>query len=155
RRSRTPTPPAGRPRCLPPRLPLLGSATAAIGLHIPPLHRGPRSVQDRRLPVRQEGTRVNDTTPTSVESADLAAKRLPELQTIAAGLGIKGARRLRKNDWIEAIRGSGSASPRQQTQPQETTDAPQRPALGKSAPEKPEKSASEKSEKPAPSAGCE
>ena len=71
---------------------------------------------------------MNDTTPTSVESADLAAKRLPELQTIAAGLGIKGARRLRKNDLIEAIRGSGSASAPQQTQPQQTSDASQKPA---------------------------
>src|SRR5699024_1718769 len=105
------------------------------------------SVQDRRLPVRREGTRVNDTTPTSVESADLAAKRLPELQTIAAGLGIKGARRLRKNDLIEAIRGSGSASAPQQTQPQQTSDASQKPAPEKSAPEKPEK--------PAPSARSE
>lgn len=98
---------------------------------------------------------MNDTTPTSVESADLAAKRLPELQTIAAGLGIKGARRLRKNDLIEAIRGSGSASAPQQTQPQQTSDASQKPAPEKSAPEKPEKSASEKSEKPAPSARSE
>ena len=98
---------------------------------------------------------MNDTTPTSVESADLAAKRLPELQTIAAGLGIKGARRLRKNDLIEAIRGSGSASAPQQTQPQQTSDASQKPAPEKPAPEKPEKSASEKSEKPAPSARSE
>lgn len=53
---------------------------------------------------------MNDTTPTSGDSADLAAKRLPELQTIAAGLGIKGARRLRKNDLIEAIHAGDSAS---------------------------------------------
>ncbi|WP_114855346.1 transcription termination factor Rho [Brachybacterium sp. YJGR34] len=48
---------------------------------------------------------MNDTT----SGADLAAKKLPELQSIAAGLGIKGARRLRKGELIEAIRGGGSA----------------------------------------------
>ncbi|GAA1487276.1 transcription termination factor Rho [Brachybacterium sacelli] len=49
---------------------------------------------------------MNDTT----SGADLAAKKLPELQAIAAGLGIKGARRLRKGELIEAIRGGGSPS---------------------------------------------
>jgi len=44
---------------------------------------------------------VNDTT----SGADLAAKKLPELQAMAAELGIKGARRLRKGELIEAIRG--------------------------------------------------
>ncbi|MGP9539432.1 transcription termination factor Rho [Brachybacterium sp. AOP43-C2-M15] len=49
---------------------------------------------------------MNDTT----SGADLAAKKLPELQAIAAERGIKGARRLRKGELIEAIRGGGSVS---------------------------------------------
>ena len=57
-------------------------------------------------PARQEGTRVNDTT----SGADLAAKKLPELQAIASELGIKGARRLRKGELIEAIRGGSAPS---------------------------------------------
>ena len=66
-------------------------------------------------PVRQEGTRVNDTT----SGADLAAKKLPELQAMAAERGIKGARRLRKGELIEALRGgavpasTGSSAPAQ------------------------------------------
>ena len=52
-------------------------------------------------PVRQEGTRVNDSTPTSDTS--LASKKLPELQAIASEMGIKGVRRLRKGELIEAI----------------------------------------------------
>ena len=47
---------------------------------------------------------MNDTT----SAADLAAKKLPELQAIAAERGIKGARRLRKSELIEAIRGGGA-----------------------------------------------
>src|SRR5699024_1965282 len=68
-------------------------------------------------PARQEGTRVNDTT----SGADLAAKKLPELQAIAAELGIKGARRLRKGELIEAIRGGGA--PAAPTAPAEKTPA--------------------------------
>ncbi|MDN5820808.1 MAG: Rho termination factor N-terminal domain-containing protein, partial [Brachybacterium sp.] len=47
---------------------------------------------------------MNDTT----SGADLAAKKLPELQALAAERGIKGARRLRKGELIEAIRGGGT-----------------------------------------------
>ncbi|MFC7458358.1 transcription termination factor Rho [Brachybacterium sp. GCM10030267] len=74
---------------------------------------------------------MNDTT----SGADLAAKKLPELQSIAAGLGIKGARRLRKGELIDAIRGGGStsapsAAPAQQSAPapQETPPAAAEPA---------------------------
>ncbi|WP_299304967.1 transcription termination factor Rho [uncultured Brachybacterium sp.] len=49
---------------------------------------------------------MNDTT----SGADLAAKKLPELQAMAAERGIKGARRLRKSELIDAIRGGGSSS---------------------------------------------
>ena len=44
---------------------------------------------------------MNDTT----SGADLAAKKLPELQAMAAERGIKGARRLRKGELIKALRG--------------------------------------------------
>ncbi len=47
---------------------------------------------------------MNDSTPTSGDAATLASKKLPELQAIATGLGIKGVRRLRKSELIEAIR---------------------------------------------------
>src|SRR5699024_9441771 len=70
----------------------------------------PCDTQTSREPTRsarQEGTRVNDTT----SGADLAAKKLPELQAIAVERGIKGARRLRKSELIEAIRGGGTPSP--------------------------------------------
>ena len=60
---------------------------------------------------------MNDTT----SGADLAAKKLPELQAIAAELGIKGARRLRKGELIEAIRGGGA--PAAPTAPAEKTPA--------------------------------
>ncbi|MGP4974790.1 transcription termination factor Rho [Brachybacterium tyrofermentans] len=59
---------------------------------------------------------MNDTT----SGADLAAKKLPELQSIATGLGIKGARRLRKGELIDAIRGGGSSS----TVPAAASEAP-------------------------------
>ncbi|MDN6302076.1 MAG: Rho termination factor N-terminal domain-containing protein, partial [Brachybacterium sp.] len=60
---------------------------------------------------------MNDTT----SGADLAAKKLPELQALAAERGIKGARRLRKGELIEAIRGGG-------TPPTAAADAPSAPA---------------------------
>ncbi|MGY5764909.1 transcription termination factor Rho [Brachybacterium sp. DNPG3] len=53
---------------------------------------------------------MNDSTPASGTGSDLAAKKLPELQSIAASLGIKGARRLRKSELIEAIGGGAAPS---------------------------------------------
>ncbi|HEX7352450.1 transcription termination factor Rho [Brachybacterium sp.] len=70
---------------------------------------------------------MNDTT----SGADLTAKKLPELQAIAAGLGIKGARRLRKGELIEAIRGGAApsgASSAAATQSAAPTSAPSAPA---------------------------
>jgi transcription termination factor Rho len=67
---------------------------------------GTQTMKEPARPARQEGTRVNDTT----SGADLAAKKLPELQAIAAERGIKGARRLRKGELIEAIRGGAAPS---------------------------------------------
>ena len=53
---------------------------------------------------------MNDTTPSN-SNADLAAKKLPELQAIASSIGIKNVRRLRKGELIEAIRtGAAPAS---------------------------------------------
>ena len=60
----------------------------------PPALSGIQTRQEPARPARQEGTRVNDTT----SGADLAAKKLPELQAMAAERGIKGARR-RRRDW--------------------------------------------------------
>jgi transcription termination factor Rho len=75
---------------------------------------------------------VNDTT----SGADLAAKKLPELQAMAAERGIKGARRLRKGELIEAIRGGAvpaSASTAASTAPS-TRSAPTRTAQAQDAP---------------------
>ena len=64
---------------------------------------------------------MNDTT----SGADLAAKKLPELQAMAAEIGIKGARRLRKSELIDAIRGGGSPSAGQAAStPAASGDAP-------------------------------
>ncbi|MCT1774598.1 transcription termination factor Rho [Brachybacterium sp. p3-SID957] len=65
---------------------------------------------------------MNDTTP-STGSADLAAKKLPELQAIASSLGIKNVRRLRKGELIEAIRSGGAPGSDRQAA---TGDAQQR-----------------------------
>jgi transcription termination factor Rho len=46
---------------------------------------------------------VNDTNAPQDENTSLTAKKLPELQQIAVALGVKGVRRLRKSDLIEAI----------------------------------------------------
>ncbi|MGP9693292.1 transcription termination factor Rho [Brachybacterium sp. AOP25-B2-12] len=53
---------------------------------------------------------MTDTT-TAGEPSSLAAKKLPELQAMAAELGIKGARRLRKGELVEAIRSGGRNVP--------------------------------------------
>ena len=49
-------------------------------------------------------------TETAARSGSLTALRLPQLQEMAAGLGIKGYRRLRKSDLIEAINAAGSGA---------------------------------------------
>jgi len=53
---------------------------------------------------------VTDTT-TASDTASLSSKKLPELQAMAAQLGIKGARRLRKGELVEAIRTGGASVP--------------------------------------------
>jgi transcription termination factor Rho len=80
----------------------------------------------------QEGTWVNDTTGPQGDSTSLAAKKLPELQQIAAGLGIKGARRLRKGELIDAISAGGSSAPQSTGS---STAAPKTSAASASAPE--------------------
>ncbi|WP_210605302.1 transcription termination factor Rho [Brevibacterium oceani] len=60
-------------------------------------------------------TTTHDSTP---RSGSLTALRLPQLQEMAAGLGIKGYRRLRKSELIDAINshsgGSGASAPAEQ-----------------------------------------
>ncbi|MFC0673427.1 transcription termination factor Rho [Brachybacterium hainanense] len=54
---------------------------------------------------------MNDTTSATSDSSWLQAKKLPELQGIAADLGIKNVRRLRKGELIDAIRSGGGSAP--------------------------------------------
>ena len=80
-------------------------------------------------------TTANDT---HARSGSLTALRLPQLQEIAAGLGIKGYRRLRKSDLIEAIKSAegssqstgGAQAPTSEPQaaaaPQDESQAPRR-----------------------------
>jgi transcription termination factor Rho len=97
---------------------------------------------------------VNDTSAPQSDRASLAALKLPELQQIAAGLGIKGARRLRKNELIDAIgggSGSGGNTAPKAEKPAATgdpTDA-QKPA----AAEKPAATRKTDAEKPAAAEG--
>ncbi|GAA2002535.1 hypothetical protein GCM10009755_09170 [Brevibacterium samyangense] len=50
-------------------------------------------------------------TDTVARSGSLTALRLPQLQEMAAGLGIKGYRRLRKGELIDAIKAAQSGAP--------------------------------------------
>ena len=72
---------------------------------------------------RGEGPFVSETTSTdtAVRSGSLTAMRLPQLQEMAAGLGIKGYRRLRKGELIEAIQSGGSSAPAPQAAPQNSS----------------------------------
>ena len=63
---------------------------------------------------------MNDTT----SGADLAAKKLPELQAMAAERGIKGARRLRKGELIEALRGGAVPASAGASAPAQSAPAP-------------------------------
>src|SRR5699024_8486642 len=89
---------------------------------------------------REKETFVTETTAndTHARSGSLTALRLPQLQEIAAGLGIKGYRRLRKSDLIEAIKSAegssqstgGAQAPTSEPQaaaaPQDESQAPRR-----------------------------
>jgi transcription termination factor Rho len=81
-------------------------------------------------------TTANDT---HARSGSLTALRLPQLQEIAAGLGIKGYRRLRKSDLIEAIKGAEGSS--------QSTGGAQAPTS------EPQAAAAPQSESPAPRRG--
>jgi len=73
---------------------------------------------------------VTDTT-TASDTASLSSKKLPELQAMAAQLGIKGARRLRKGELVEAIRTGGASVPaaiREDAPAASHADAPRRAA---------------------------
>ena len=67
---------------------------------------------------------------TQTRSGSLTALRLPQLQEIAAGLEIKGYRRLRKSDLIEAIKGAEGSSPSagSTTAPAQTAAPAEKPA---------------------------
>ncbi|WP_293878801.1 transcription termination factor Rho [uncultured Brevibacterium sp.] len=63
---------------------------------------------------------MSETTQTEpVRSGSLTALRLPQLQEMAAGLGIKGYRRLRKSELIDAIQSaqSGNSAPKTTQEP--------------------------------------
>ncbi|MGW9827268.1 transcription termination factor Rho [Brevibacterium pityocampae] len=63
----------------------------------------------------------------AARTGSLTALRLPQLQEMAAGLGIKGYRRLRKSDLIDAINSAGgrqSAAPARRSQAAEAPAAP-------------------------------
>jgi transcription termination factor Rho len=70
------------------------------------------------------------TNDTQTRSGSLTALRLPQLQEIAAGLEIKGYRRLRKSDLIEAIKGAEGSSPSagSTTAPAQTAAPAEKPA---------------------------
>lgn len=54
-----------------------------------------------------EGTHVTQTSQPGGGTGDLSTKLLPELRSIGAALGIKGARTMRKADLVAAIRAAG------------------------------------------------
>ncbi len=95
-----PRPGCGRAACH--RIP--AAWTAAAGPDATPNH--PTQAERPDL----KGHRVTDTSAAG-DSGQLASKKLPELQAMAAELGIKGARRLRKSELVEAIRTGGASVP--------------------------------------------
>ena len=62
----------------------------------------------------------------AARTGSLTALRLPQLQEMAAGLGIKGYRRLRKSDLIDAINSAGG---RQSAAPARRSQAAEAPAV--------------------------
>src|SRR5699024_11179933 len=79
----------------------------AGGLGSPGLISVPRHVEGRNL--------VTDTP--NLPSGDLSSLKVAQLQQIAAELGIKGARRMRKSELIDALRaGQGDQRPRSQAE---------------------------------------
>nr|WP_259557175.1 transcription termination factor Rho [Brachybacterium sillae] len=67
---------------------------------------------------------MTDTTDHNDSSASLGAKKLAELQELAAARGIKGYRRLRKGELLEALRGGAAPSAAPVAQPSPGGDAP-------------------------------
>ena len=70
----------------------------------------------------------NEGEGTFVSESNLAALRLPQLQEMAAGLNIKGYRRLRKGDLIAAIESRTSGAAESSPAPAAAAPAAQRPA---------------------------
>ena len=65
-------------------------------------------------------TTTQDSTP---RTGSLTALRLPQLQEMAAGLGIKGYRRLRKSELIDAINSHSGGSAEKKSAPSEKKSA--------------------------------
>ncbi|RJL24492.1 transcription termination factor Rho [Bailinhaonella thermotolerans] len=85
--------------------------------------------------VSAEDTPARTRAPRRRTGTGLSAKLLPELQAMAAGLGISGTARMRKSQLIAAIQekqgvsGEGAAAaPAPQAEPQAAETAPERPA---------------------------
>ncbi|WP_432791542.1 transcription termination factor Rho [Brevibacterium sp. K11IcPPYGO002] len=70
-------------------------------------------------------TTTQDSTP---RTGSLTALRLPQLQEMAAGLGIKGYRRLRKSELIDAINSHSGGSAEQKSAPTEKKPTEKKPA---------------------------
>ena len=107
-------------------------------------------------PNEGEGTFVSENTDFN-HSGSLSALRLPQLQEMAAGLGIKGYRRLRKSDLIDAIlKAQGGAAPsgsdagadkkERSDAPVEKTETADEKTDGESAGQKDDDSASQNAE---------
>ena len=107
-------------------------------------------------PNEGEGTFVSENTDFN-HSGSLSALRLPQLQEMAAGLGIKGYRRLRKSDLIDAIlKAQGGAAPsgsdagadkkERSDAPAEKTETADEKTDGESAGQKDDDSASQSAE---------
>ncbi|WP_062201240.1 transcription termination factor Rho [Demequina salsinemoris] len=68
---------------------------------------------------------MTDTTTASDNTAALSAMKLPQLQALAAELGVSGTARMRKSDLVEAIRNGGVVPAKAEKKaPAKSSDAP-------------------------------
>ena len=87
-------------------------------------------------------TTTQDSTP---RTGSLTALRLPQLQEMAAGLGIKGYRRLRKSELIDAINSHSGGSAEQKSAPTEKKPAAEPAAKAEKQDAKKQESANRRS----------
>jgi len=76
-----------------------------------------------------KGKYVTDTTVAADQTATLSAMKLPQLQALAAELGVSGTARMRKKDLVEAIKNGGvvpAKAPQEQKSGDVAGDAPAR-----------------------------